>query len=112
MSTILLRLSILSLGIFLAAYLVPGIEVTGYGPIVAGAILLGIFNVIIKPLLILLTLPITCLTLGLFTLFINGFLLWAVAQAISGLHVSGLLASIAGAALISGLSVMVNMLIK
>ena len=112
MSTILLRLSILSLGIFLAAYLLPGVEVTGYGPIIAGAVLLGIFNVIIKPLLVLLTLPITCLTLGLFTLFINGFLLWAVAQAINGLAVTGLFSAIAGAALISIISVVVNMLIE
>ncbi len=112
MSTILLRLSILSLGIFIAAYIVPGIEVTGYGPIVAGAVLLGIFNVIIKPLLMVLTLPITCLTLGLFTLFINGFLLWAVAQAITGFDVTGLFSAVAGAALISMLSVVVNMLIK
>ncbi len=112
MSTILLRLSILSLGIFLAAYIVPGIEVTGYGPIVAGGVLLGLFNLIIKPLLLVLTLPITCLTLGLFTLFINGFLLWAVAQFITGLDVNGAFSSITGAALISIISVVVNMLIE
>ncbi len=112
MSTILVRLAILSLGIFIAAYLIPGIEVTGYGPIIAGAVLLGIFNAVIKPVLILLTLPITCLTLGLFTMFINGFLLWAVAQAITGFNVTGFFSAIAGAALISALSVIVNMLVK
>ena len=112
MSTILIRLAILSLGIFLAAYLIPGIDVTGYGPIIAGAVLLGIFNIIIKPILVLLTLPITCLSLGLFTLFINGFLLWAVGQVINGFEVTGILTSIAGAAIISILSVTVNMLVK
>jgi putative membrane protein len=111
-STILVRLAILSLGIFIAAHLIPGIEVTGYGPIIAGAVLLGIFNAVIKPVLVLLTLPITCLTLGLFTVFINAFLLWVVAQAITGLMVTGLFPAMAGAALISILSVTVNMLVK
>ncbi len=110
-SKILVRLGVLSIGIFLAAHLVPGISFTGYGPLIAGAVLLGIFNVSVKPLLILFTLPITCLTLGLFTLVVNGFLLWAVGQFITGLSVAGFFPSILGAVIISVFSTVINRLI-
>lgn len=110
-SKILVRLGVLAVGIFLAAHLVPGISFTEYGPLVAGAVLLGIFNVSIKPILILFTLPITCLTLGFFTLIVNGFLLWAVGQFITGLNVEGFLSSILGAAIISVFSIFINRLV-
>ncbi len=110
-SKILVRLGVLSIGIFLAAYLVHGISYTDYGPLVAGAVLLGVFNVSVKPILILFTLPITCLTLGLFTLVVNGFLLWAVGQFITGLSVEGFLSSIMGAVIISVFSTFINRLI-
>ncbi len=110
-SKIIVRLGVLAVGIFLAAHLVPGISFTGYGPLIAGAVLLGLFNVSVKPLLILFTLPITCLTLGLFTLVVNGFLLWAVGQFITGLSVAGFLPSIMGAAIISVFSIFINRLV-
>ncbi len=110
-SKILIRLGVLSIGIFLAAYLMPGISFTGYGPLIAGAVLLGLFNVSIKPILILFTLPITCLTLGFFTLVVNGFLLWAVGQFITGLNVAGFLCCILGAAIISVFSIFINRLV-
>src|SRR3990170_6632708 len=108
MSRIILRLSVLALGVFLADYLVPGIEVTGYGPVIKAAVLLGLLNLFIKPVLFVLTLPINLLTLGLFTLIINGFLLWLVGQLITGFDVSGFFASVLGALVISVLSVLVN----
>ncbi|GMR04742.1 MAG: phage holin family protein [Thermodesulfobacteriota bacterium] len=112
MSTIILRLSILSVGIFLAAYLVPGIHAAGYGPIIEAAILLGLFNLIIKPILFILTLPINILSLGLFTFLINGFLLWFVSVFISGLEVAGFGVSILGALVISIFSIIVNRLVR
>ena len=106
----MLRLSVLAVGVFLAAYLVPGIEVTGYGPVIKAAVLLGLLNLFIRPFLFILTLPINLLTLGLFTLVINGFLLWLAGRLIAGFEVSGFFASVLGALVISLLSVLVNRL--
>ena len=106
----MLRLSVLAVGVFLAAYLVPGIEVTGYGPVIKAAVVLGLLNLFIRPVLFVLTLPINILTLGLFTLVLNGFLLWLVGRLITGFEVSGFFASVLGALVISLLSVLVNRL--
>ena len=106
----MLRLSVLAVGVFLAAYLVPGIEVTGYGPVIKAAVLLGLLNLFIRPFLFILTLPINLLTLGLFPLVINGFLLWLAGRLITGFEVSGLGVAVLGALVISLLSVLVNRL--
>ncbi len=110
-SKIVIRLSVLAVGIFIAANVVPGISFTDYGPLVAGAALLGLFNVSVKPILSILTLPITCLTLGLFTLVVNGIILWAVGQFINGLNVEGLPSAVIGGAIISVFSIFINRLV-
>ncbi|MBI5238528.1 MAG: phage holin family protein [Deltaproteobacteria bacterium] len=103
-----LRLSILTLGIAVAAYLLPGISATDWRPIVKAALLLALLNILLKPFLLILTLPINLLSLGLFTFIINGFIFWLVGRAITGLEVSGFLTSIAAAAIISVLSLILN----
>lgn len=108
MINIILRLIILTAGVFLASYLVPGINVSGYGAAIKAAVILGILNVFIKPVLIILTLPINLLTLGLFTLVINGLLLWFAGYAVSGFEVSSFLTAIVGAVIISVLSILLN----
>ena len=105
---IILRMIILTAGVFLAAYLVPGINVVGYGPAIKAAILLWILNIFIKPLLLIFTLPINLLTLGLFTLIINGFLLWFVGNVVSGFVVAGFFTAILGAVVISVFSILLN----
>lgn len=105
---ILIRIAILTAGIFLAAYLLPGIRVEGYGAAIKAAILLGIMNAVIKPILIILTLPITILTLGLFALAINGFILWFVGRMLSGFEVTGAMTAILGAIVISIFSIVLN----
>ncbi|MBW7957478.1 MAG: phage holin family protein [Deltaproteobacteria bacterium] len=108
MLNIILRLIILTAGIFLASYLVPGVNVEGYGPAIKAAVLLGVMNLIIKPVLIVLTLPINILTLGLFTLVLNGLILWAVGWLISGFAIAGFLPALVGALVISLLSIVLN----
>ncbi|HXI10503.1 MAG TPA: phage holin family protein [Thermodesulfobacteriota bacterium] len=108
MINMVLRIIILAAGIFLAAYLVPGVNVVGYGPAIKAAVLLGILNIFIKPALLLFTLPINLLTLGLFTLIINGFLLWFVGSVVSGFHVAGFLTAILGSIIISLFSILLN----
>lgn len=108
MLTILLRLIVLAAGIFLAAYLVPGVTVDGYGPAIKAALLLGVMNLIAKPVLIVFTLPINILTLGLFTFVLNAIILWFVGYAITGFVVAGFFPALLGAIVISLLSIVLN----
>lgn len=76
------------LAIFLTAALLSGFEVTVWGAIV-GSIVLGVVNAVIRPLLIILTLPLNVVTLGLFTFVINGLMLWLTAATVKGFDING-----------------------
>ena len=112
MINILLRLIILIAGIFLTAYIIPGITVEGTMPAIKDALLLGFLNVFVRPVLVLLTLPITRITLGVFTFIINGFLFWVAGQFISGFGVSGFLAALGGAAVVGVLNMILGKFLK
>ena len=99
----LVRLAIAALGLWLAQELVPGIDIEGTGTLVAAALLLGIVNALVRPLVILLTLPITLVTLGLFLLVVNAAMLGLVAALLDGFHVSGFGAALLGS-LVVGLT--------
>lgn len=94
---LLLRWILNALGVMLVAYLVPGIVVSSFFSALIVALVLGILNALIRPILIFLTLPINILTLGLFTLVINGLLLWFVSSVVKGFAVSGFGAAFWGA---------------
>jgi putative membrane protein len=88
--------------ILLIAYLLPRLMwVDGLGAALIAALLLGMVNAVLRPVLIVLTLPLTLLTLGLFLLFINGLMLWLVAALVSGFHVNGFWGAVFGSILIS-----------
>jgi putative membrane protein len=70
-------------------YLMHSVTVTNLGTALIAALLLGLVNTLIRPLLVLLTLPVTLVSLGLFILVINAFLFWLVAQLVEGFHVAG-----------------------
>jgi len=112
MRSLALRLAILTVGISLAVYLVPGMEATGYGSIIEAAILLGVLNLIIKPLLFILTLPINILSLGLFTFIINGLMLLIVSAFVGGLEIRGFGAAILGSIVISIFSIVAGRLVR
>ncbi len=78
-----------AIALMLLPELVGGLTVESYTAALVTALLLGLINALIRPLLILITLPITLLTLGLFTLVINALLFWAVAGLVGGVHVAG-----------------------
>lgn len=111
MRTILLKWLINALALYIASYLIKGIQVSGAWALLLAAALLGILNAVIRPLLIILTLPINILTLGLFTLIINGLMLWMVAFFIKGFVIQGFWPALLGALLISLISWIVNWLI-
>ncbi len=101
MSSFLIRWLATALGIGVAAQVLPGIQVDGLWPTVVAALLLGLVNVTLRPILLLLTLPLTVLTLGLFALVINGAMLALVASVVKGVHVAGFWSAIFGAIIIS-----------
>jgi putative membrane protein len=90
-----------ALGLWLAQALVPGVEIRSTGTLLVAALLLGLVNAFVRPLLVLLTLPITVLTLGLFLWFINAAMLGLVAKLIDGFDLHGLASALVGALVIS-----------
>jgi putative membrane protein len=95
------RLVITALGLWVAKTIVPGVVILGWGNLIIAAVLLGIVNAFVRPILIILTLPITILTLGLFLVVVNGISLALVAWLMPGVSVTGLWAATLGATLVS-----------
>ena len=97
----ILKLLITALALLLVAYLLPGVAVSSFYIALIVAVLLGLLNLIVKPILVVLTLPINILTLGLFMWVINGFLFWFVGTFVDGFSVDGFLTAIIGALIVS-----------
>jgi putative membrane protein len=85
-------------------YLMHSVDVTSIGAALVAALVLGLVNTLIRPVLLLLTLPVTVVSLGLFIFIINGFMFWLVAQWVDGFHVDSFLSAIGGALLYSVIS--------
>lgn len=95
-----------------AASIVPGIHSDGVGATMIAALVLGILNAIVRPFLILLTLPINLLTLGLFTFVVNGIMLLMTGSLVRGFTVDGLGAAILGALVLSLVSFLLNVFVS
>jgi putative membrane protein len=87
--------------LLLVAYLYPGVQVKDFVVALVAALVLGLVNAIIRPILVILTLPVTLLTLGLFLFVINALLFWLVAELVSGFAVTGFWAALIGSILYS-----------
>ena len=85
-------------------YLMHSVTVTDIGSALIAALVLGLVNTLIRPVLVLLTLPVTLLSMGLFILVINAFLFWLVAQLVGGFHVAGFWSAFLAAILYSVIS--------
>jgi putative membrane protein len=90
-----------AVALLIVAYLFPGVQVLDWKAAAVAALVLGLVNMLVKPVLVLLTLPITIVTLGLFLVVINALLFWAVASVVPGFHVTGFWAALLGAMLYS-----------
>lgn len=86
-----------ALALLAVAYFVPDIHLAGFGTALVAALVIGLLNMLIRPILVLLTLPITILTLGLFILVINGLLFYAAGSWLHGFEVRTFMAGIIGA---------------
>jgi putative membrane protein len=108
----ILRIVVYTLGLLVAAHVVPGIRLDGLASAIVAGLLLGLVNAIVRPVLVVLTFPITLLTLGLFLLVLNAFCLWLVSVFVSGLHVAGFWPAFWGALLVSVVSWVLTALIS
>lgn len=111
MTALLLRWILNAAALLLVAYLYPGIQV--HGPVAAAlaALVLGLVNAVVRPVLVVLTLPVTVVTLGLFLFVINALLFWLVAALVPGFTVPGFLAALVGSLLYSLITLVVNWLV-
>jgi putative membrane protein len=104
--TLLLVWLLNAVALLVVAYLLPGITVASFGSALIAALVLGLLNSLVKPVLVLLTLPITIVTLGLFLIVLNALLFWFAGSVLKGFHVNGFWWAVIGAllySLISGL---------
>lgn len=101
MTGFVLRVAIVALGLWLATYLLPGLHFDTPGYLLAAALLLGIVNAIVRPIAVILTLPLTLLTLGLFLLVVNAAMLGLVALLLAGFQISGFWTAVGGALIVS-----------
>jgi putative membrane protein len=108
---LLLRWVVNALGLLFVSWLFDGIRVDGVGWAFIAALFLGIFNALVRPVLILLTLPITVLTMGLFILVINALMLWLTGALLAGFHVQGFWTAVGGALVLSIISLAANALV-
>ena len=104
----LVRWLLLSAALLLVAHLYGGVRVDSFGYAMLAAFLIGLLNTLVRPLLVLLTLPVTLLTLGLFLFVINALMFWAAASMLDGFHVVGFGAALIGSVLYSLCGVVID----
>jgi putative membrane protein len=100
-----------AVALFALPYVFPWVQVDTFWTALVAALVLGLINTLIRPLLVLLTLPVTIVTLGLFIFVINGLLFWLVGSFIDGFHVSGFWSGVFGAIVYSLISWLLSSLL-
>lgn len=109
---LLISLLLNTLALIITAYIVPGFHVDTFTSALLAAIVLGIINTFIKPILLFLTLPLTVVTLGLFIFVVNAIVLRLTTLVVSGFQVDGWLPAILGAIVLSVVSTILSMLVR
>ncbi len=110
--SLLLRLILNAIGVILVSYIVPGVSVNGFFTALVTAFVIGLINAVIRPVLLILSLPINILTLGLFTLVINALMFWLASALVPGFRVDGFGAALVGAIVFWVISWATNVLIR
>lgn len=98
--------------LLLVAYLYPGVQVQSFTSALIAAFVIGLFNMVLRPVLVVLTLPVTLVTLGLFLFVINALLFWAAASVLEGFHVNGFGAALLGSLIYSAIMLVVDVALK
>lgn len=105
---LLLRWLLLSAALLLVAHLYGGVTVVSFGAAMLAAFVIGLFNTLVRPLLVLLTLPVTLVTLGLFLFVINALMFWSAASLLEGFNVTGFGAALVGSLIYSLCSMVID----
>ena len=108
MKNFIIRLVIMFIGIFLSGTILSGIEVETYETAIYATLLLAFLNATLRPVLLLLTFPVNLLTLGLFSMFVSGFVVWVVGVMIDGITIDGYLWALVMSLMISFMSAIAN----
>lgn len=111
MLEMLIQWVLFALALLFTAWIVPGISLAGFAAAMWAAVVIGLVNIFIRPILLILTLPINILTLGLFTFVINALMLWLVSKLVPGFSIDGFLSALFGSIIISILSIFINRLV-
>ena len=111
MLAFLIHLVLTAALLLLVARLVRGVEVVGWGPALLGALVLGLVNAVVRPLMVFLTFPLTIITLGLFLFVINALVLWLVAALVPGMRIQGFGPALVGSLLLTMLNVLISLVI-
>jgi len=90
------------------AYLYSGVEITSFSSALIAALVIGIFNTLLRPILVVLTLPVTVLSLGLFLFVINALMFWSAASVLEGFYVRGFGAALIGSLIYSALGIVID----
>jgi putative membrane protein len=109
---LILRWFLLAAALLLVAHLYPGVAVASFGAAMIAALVLGLFNTLVRPLLVLLTLPVTLLTLGLFLFVINALMFWAAATVLDGFSVTGFPAALIGSLIYSACGMVIDVAVE
>ena len=111
MQGLVIRWLVSATALYLTSLIVRGIEVHGVFPLLFAAVTIGILNAVLRPLILLLTLPLNVLTLGLFTLVVNAGMLWMASEVVKGFEVHGFWSALGGWLLMSFFTFCINLLI-
>lgn len=109
---LLARWLLLAAALLLVANVYPGVTVDGFGAAMIAALVLGLLNTLVRPLLVLLTLPVTLLTLGLFLFVINALMFWAAASVLEGFQVAGFASALIGSLIYSLCGMVIDVAIE
>ena len=105
---ILVKWLLSATALLLVAYLYSGVQVESFTSALIAAFVIGLFNVILRPVLVVLTLPVTIVTVGLFLFIINALMFWAAASVLDGFQVRGFGAALLGSLIYSALGVLIE----
>ncbi|MBP1734453.1 MAG: rane protein of unknown function [Deltaproteobacteria bacterium] len=109
--TLIVHWLVMTVSVMIAAYVIPGVTVSNFFSALWVALFLGIVNLLLRPLLILITLPINILTLGLFTFVINGLIILLASSVVKGFQVSGFWVAVLFSIVLSIINFFMNLLI-
>lgn len=105
---LIIRWILFAIALLFIAWLVPGISIDGFRAALLVSLVIGIVNVLIRPILVIITIPITIFTLGIFIFILNAFLFLFIGHVVPGFHVDGFLSALLGSILLSIISTFIN----